>query len=63
MGLEYDNSHTRAEKTFAPTEHFDKLSPEDLFSEFYKQQRGAELNGAQRSIVTDIFAEIMEETR
>ncbi|MBD5128742.1 MAG: exonuclease SbcCD subunit D [Ruminococcaceae bacterium] len=63
MSLEYDNSRTRAEKAFVPTERFDKLSPAELFAEFYKQQRGTELNGEQLAIVNDIFTEITEETK
>lgn len=63
MSLEYDNSHTRAAKAFVPIEHFDKLSPVDMFLEFYKQQRGSELSDAQLTVVNDIFTEIGEETR
>ena len=63
MSLEYDNSHTRAAKEFVPTAHLDKLSPVDMFAEFYKQQRGSELSGEQLKIVNDIFTEIGEETK
>lgn len=63
MSLEYDNSHTRVAKEFVPTAHLDKLSPADIFAEFYKQQRGGELSGQQLKIVNDIFTEIGEETR
>lgn len=63
MSLEYDNSRTRAAEEFVPTAHFDKLSPAELFAEFYKQQRGGELSDAQLGIVNDIFTELGEETR
>ncbi len=63
MSLDYDNSHTRAAKEFVPTEYFDKLSPADIFAEFYKQQRGSELSDAQLKIVNGIFTEITEEMR
>ncbi len=63
MSMEYDNRQTRIERQFVSTENFEKLSYVDMFAEFYKQQRGGELNAEQLKIVTDIFSEIEEETR
>ncbi len=63
MSMEYDNRQTRIEGQFVSTENFEKLSYVDMFAEFYKQQRGGELNAEQLKIVTDIFSEIEEETR
>lgn len=37
--------------------------PAQLFEDFYVQQHGEEMSGIQRKIVTEIFAQIQEETK
>lgn len=63
LSIEYDNTRTVGQREFVNTKHFDKLSPTDIFAEFYKQQCGGELNEAQLKTVTDIFTEIAEEMK
>lgn len=63
LSIEYDNSRANAAREFVETKRFDKLSPSDIFSEFYKQQCGVELNEEQLKTVTDIFTEIAEDMK
>lgn len=63
LSLEYDNTRTRGVREFVGTKHFDKLSPTDIFAEFYKRQCSGELNEEQLKTVTDIFTEIAEEMK
>lgn len=58
MWLDRENSRTAAERDFSAIENVNKLSPLELFSEFYKYQTGAELNKRQTEIVQSIFEEI-----
>ncbi len=63
MCIDYDNERTRKARRYVSAVHFDRMLPADMFSEFYRQQRGADLNDAQLKVVNDVFAEIGEETR
>lgn len=63
MAMEYENRRALAEKQFTAIANSEKLRPVDMFAEFYKQQRGAELSSEQMKIVTEIFSEIEEEAR
>ncbi len=60
MQLSFENARTAAEYDFSAIENVNRLSPLELFSDFYKLQTGSELNERQTDIVKTIFVEIEE---
>lgn len=60
MQMSFENSRTAAEYVFSSIENVNRLSPLELFSDFYKLRTGSELNERQAEIVKTIFEEIEE---
>lgn len=59
LQLSFDDYQTD-EYDFETLENINKLSPLDLFSDFYKLQTGSELTERQTNIIKSIFDEISE---
>lgn len=54
MSVEYDNARTRAAGVASDAPDLGaEASPLDLFSDFYREQNGAELSQAQRAVVVE----------
>lgn len=63
MQLAYDNDRTLAEYEFKTVDDLQRLSPTDMFAEFYRQQRNEDMNAEQMKIVREIFEEIGEKAK
>ena len=61
MRLDYDNKRTRNISSLDNVEDVENKSPLDLFSEFYKEQNGSEMNEEQIDFVKTIIEKIWGE--
>lgn len=61
MKLEYDNTRTRREISLDGAAEPERRSPEELFADFYEQQNGMPLSGAQREFCATLFEQLKEE--
>lgn len=61
MKLDYDNSRTRKHLELNISEQTEKLSPNQLFFEFYQNQNNAPISDHQEAYITNLFERILKE--
>ena len=58
MEIEFDNVSTRENNLLNYTEDMEKLSPFELFKDFYQQQNNKQMSNEQLKIVQEVFEEM-----
>ena len=58
MEIEFDNETTRKNNQLVFTDEMEKLSPLELFKDFYEQQNNKQMSDKQLKIVEEIFEEM-----
>ena len=58
MEIEFDNETTRKNNQLVFTDEMEKLSPLELFRDFYEQQNNKQMSDKQLKIVEEIFEDI-----
>ena len=61
MELSYDNRRTGNSASMEQLKEIEKVTPQQLFSDFYAQMNGREMNEEQTKIVDDLVKKIWEE--
>lgn len=60
MKLEYDNKRTRANQAFTLEPSHNKISPVEMFNDFYKKQNNHEMSEEQENLIRGIIETIWE---
>ena len=61
MEMAYDNRRTRNSASLEQLKEIEKVTPSQLFSDFYKQMNGKEMSEEQKKIVDDLVEKIWED--
>lgn len=61
MKLDYDNARTASSSEINGVENIEKMSPDDLFSDFYKLQNNTELSGEQKEFMQKLIENVWED--
>lgn len=62
LGIAYDNKRTEATGALSEIAEVERLSPQELFEEFYRAQNNSDMTDEQSDFVQKIINEVWEET-
>ena len=62
LGIAYDNKRTNASGGISDVAEVERLTPQELFEEFYKAQNNSDMTDEQKEFVQKLIDEVWEET-
>lgn len=63
MKIRYDNARTREQRDLTEGGNAERLSPMEIFEEFYEKQNNQPMTEEQRELVSDLIVSVWEEGR